>query len=432
MELSRNDYIEKLVSKQHNGRAKIITGMRRCGKSYLLFKLYKKYLKTHGVQDDHIIEVVLDEIKNIKYRNPIELNSYITSKIKDTDNYYVFIDEIQYVSDIQNPYVNNPEARINFTDVVLGLIKIDNLDVYITGSNSKMLSTDILTQFRDRGDEIRVFPISYSEFFEVYGQNKRDALSEYCRYGGLPACLTLSTHEEKSNYLKKLFTGTYIKDVIERYSIQNDVIILDDLINILASSVGSLTNPTKLSNTFQSQKHIKISSATIHKYIGYFQDAFLLSKVERYDVKGKKYIQTPCKYYFMDVGLRNSRLGFRQVEENHILENVVYLELLRRGVDVDVGMVEKNIKTSEGKNSKKQLEVDFIVNKGLKRYYIQYTHSIDDSLKKEQELSSLLEIPNSFSKIVVVRDYIQPWRDENGILYIGVEQFLLDESTIDL
>lgn len=432
MELPRKDYIQKLISKQHNGRAKIITGMRRCGKSYLLFKLYKKYLMEHGVSKDHIIEVVLDEIENAKYRNPIELNNFITSQIKDSSPYYVLIDEIQYVSDIQNPYVNDPKARINFTDVILGLIKKDNLDVYITGSNSKMLSSDILTQFRDRGDEIRIYPISYSEFLEIYTKDKRNALSEYCRYGGLPACLALKTHEEKTNYLKKLFTGTYIKDVIERYSIQNDTMILDDIINILASCVGSLTNPTNLSNTFQSEKHIKISSTTISKYISYFQDAFLLNKVERYDIKKRKYIHTPHKYYFTDVGLRNSRLGFRQIEENHILENVLYCELARRGLDVDVGMVEKNIKTPDGKNTKKQLEVDFIVNRGLKRYYIQFAYSLEPSSKKDQELSSLLQIPNSFSKIVIVRDFIQPWRDEQGLLYIGIEQFLLDETSIDL
>ena len=433
MELERKEYLQKLIAKKDNGRVKIVTGIRRCGKSYLLFELFTKYLYAQGVEEDQIIGIALDELPNAKYRDPFELDKYIRSQITDkTKRYYILIDEIQFVSEIQNPYVNDPSAKINFIDVVLGLMKIKNADVYVTGSNSKMLSSDILTQFRDRGDEIRVYPLSYAEFYEAYEGDKYDAWIDYYTYGGMPVTLTLHSHEQKSQYLRDLFTRTYLKDVVERHSIQNDTEVLEDLLNIVASAIGSLTNPTKLSNTFASEKQVKISSATIDKYLGYFSEAFLLSKAERYDVKGKKYIKTPAKYYFTDVGLRNARLGFRQQEETHIMENVLYCDLVRRGFDVDVGVVEYNFKKGDGKSARVQLEVDFVVNRGNQRYYIQSALSIADPEKRKQEINSLTKIPDSFRKIVVVGDRINPWKDENGILYIGIERFLLDENAIDM
>jgi hypothetical protein len=433
MELERKEYLQKLIGKKDNGRVKIITGIRRCGKSYLLFELYTSYLRESGIAEDQIIGLALDEAINAKYRNPMELDKYIRERIQDqSKRYYILIDEIQFVAEIQNPYIDDPSAKITFIDVVLGLMKIKNADVYITGSNSKMLSSDILTQFRDRGDEIRVYPLSFAEFYEVYEGDKHNAWADYYTYGGMPVTLTLSSHEEKSRYLQDLFTRTYLKDVVERHAIQNDTEILEDLLNIVASSIGSLTNPTKLANTFETVKHVKISSKTIDKYLGYFADAFLISKAERYDVKGKKYISTPVKYYFTDVGLRNARLGFRQQEETHIMENVLYCDLRRRGFDVDVGVVEYNFKNQEGKSARAQLEIDFVVNRGYQRYYIQSALSVADPEKRAQEINSLIRIPDSFKKIVVVGNYINPWKDDNGIQYIGIEQFLLDEKAIDM
>jgi hypothetical protein len=433
MEFSRFEYMKKLISKMHNGRVKIITGIRRCGKSYLLFELFTRYLQKEGIADNQIITLALDEVSNAKYRNPIEFDKYIREKITDKKKqYYILIDEIQFVSEIQNPYVESQDAKLTFVDVLLGLIKIKNADVYITGSNSKMLSSDVLTQFRDRGDEIRVYPLSFAEFHEMYEGNERDAWVDYYTYGGMPIVSSLLTHEEKSQYLRDLFRRTYIKDVVERYHIQNDTAVLEDLLNITASAVGSLTNPTKLSKTFLSEKQIKISSATIDKYLDYFVDAFLIYRANRYDVKGKRYMQTPLKYYYTDVGLRNARLGFRQQEETHIMENVLYLDLIRRGYDVDVGVVEQNIKTPEGKKLRKQLEVDFVVNRGDERYYIQSVLSIAEPEKRKQEIASLIRIPDSFKKIVITRDYIKTWRDENGIQYVGVEQFLLDNDALSV
>ncbi|MGI6334637.1 MAG: ATP-binding protein [Saccharofermentanales bacterium] len=433
MEFSRTKYMKKLINKKNNGRVKIITGIRRCGKSYLLFELYTKYLRENGISADQIIHLALDEFSNAKYRNPVELDKYVRKRVADkTKQYYVMIDEIQFVTEIQNPYVDNKNAKLGFTDVIIGLMKINNVDVYVTGSNSKMLSTDILTQFRDRGDDIRVYPLSFSEFIETYEGNERNAWLDYYTYGGMPYVLKLQSHEEKSQYLRDLFQRTYLKDVVERHNIQNDAMILDDLLDIIASSIGSLTNPTKLSNTFLSEKKIRINSTTIANYLRYFEEAFLISKAKRYNVKGRKYIQSPMKYYYTDLGLRNAKLGFRQQEETHIMENVLYCDLVRRGYDVDVGVVEQNIKTEEGKKIRKQLEVDFVVNRGEQRYYIQSALSIVNPEKREQEIASLIRIPDSFDKIVVVRDYIKPWKDNNGILYIGVEQFLLDENAIML
>ncbi len=427
----REQYLNKIISKKDNGRIKIITGLRRSGKSVLLFQLYRDWLIREGIHEDHIIALALDVLENAKYRNPIELDKYVRDRMDaDGEKYYILIDEIQFVVEIQNPYVDNPDARISFIDVVLGFMQMKNADVYVTGSNSRMLSSDILTQFRDRGDEIRVYPLSFAEFYHEYKGDKRGAWQDYYTYGGMPFVTSLETHEEKSRYLKDLFARTYIKDVLERHEIKNDAAVLSILLDILASGIGSLTNPTKLSNTFKSERQISIGSETIEKYIGYFEEAFLIEKAVRYDIKGRKYIGTPAKYYYTDSGLRNARLGFRQLEETHIMENVLYNDLIRRGMDVDVGVVEYNTKDSAGKKIRKQLEVDFVVNKGEKRFYIQSALSIAEPEKKEQEIASLKRIPDSFSKTVVVRDYLKPWQDENGIVYLGIEQFLLDEDIL--
>lgn len=431
MQYARKQYLDQLIRKRDNGRIKVITGLRRSGKSYLLFTLYRQHLLDSGIQEDQIVGLALDEIDNAKYRNPFELNKTVKERIADKNKrYYVFIDEIQFVTEVQNPYVDDPNEKLNFIDVVLGLMKIPNADIYVTGSNSKMLSSDILTQFRDRGDEIRVNPLSFAEVYENYEGDKRGVWRDYYTYGGMPLVWLLESHEERSRYLRDLFTRTYIRDVLERHQIKNDAEVLEILLNVLASSVGSLTNPSKLSNTFDTERHIKIAPDTIDTYIKYFTEAFLLQRVERYDVKGRRYIKTPVKYYYSDVGLRNARLGFRQLEETHLMENVLCNDLLRRGFDVDVGVVERNVRMEDGKNIRKQLEVDFVVNRGDERYYIQSALSIDDPDKREQEIASLLHIPDSFKKIVVVKDYIKPWRDEHGIQYVGIEDFLLDETLI--
>ncbi len=427
----REQYLKEIISKKDNGRIKIITGLRRSGKSVLLFQLYREWLLGEGVKEDQIIALALDILENARYRNPLELDKYVRDHMVDPKKrYYIFIDEIQFVSEIQNPYVDNEDAKITFIDVILGFMHMDNADVYVTGSNSKMLSSDILTQFRDRGDEIRVYPLSFAEFYNEYEGDRRGAWQDYYTYGGMPLATSLESHEEKSRYLKDLFDRTYIKDVLERHEIKNDTEVLDILLDVLASGIGSLTNPSKLANTFKSERQIGIGSETIEKYIGYFEESFLIEKAVRYDVKGRKYIGTPAKYYYTDLGLRNARLGFRQLEETHIMENVLYNDLIRRGMNVDVGVVEYNTKDADGKKIRKQLEVDFVVNQGGKRFYIQSALSIADPDKKEQEIESLKRIPDSFSKMVVVRDYLKPWQDENGITYVGIEQFLLNEELL--
>ena len=427
--IARPDYLNKLISKKENGLIKIITGNRRCGKSYLLFTIYHEYLVSAGIAENQIIELALDETVNAKYRNPIELDSYIRSLVWDkSKQYYVFLDEIQKVDEIQNPYVDNPNSKITFVDTVLGLMKIKKVDLYITGSNSKMLSSDILTEFRDRGDEIRVYPLSFAEFYTSFKGDKNEAWKEYYTYGGMPLAVTKKTPEEKSKYLKDLFTGTYLKDVLERHTITNSTSDLEELLNIISSSIGSLTNPLNLSNTFKTVKKRNLAPETISTYLDYFKDAFLIDSAVRYNIKGKKYISTPLKYYFVDVGLRNARLNFRQQEENHIMENIIFNELKIRGFDVDIGVIEHNTKDATGKSRRNFLEIDFVANKGSNRFYIQSALYVDTQEKREQETQSLNRIHDSFKKIVVVKDDIEPWQDDKGIQYIGIEQFLLEKD----
>lgn len=431
--IERKKYLERLISKKENGLVKIITGIRRCGKSYLLFNIYKNYLKSVGVEDECIICLALDDDENIKYRNPLELGKYIRALTSDNSKtYYVFLDEIQKVVTIQNPYIEGVEDKIGFVDVVLGLMKRDNIDVYVTGSNSKMLSSDILTEFRGRGDEIRVGPLSFAEFYNAFDGDKRDAWSEYCTYGGLPLVMKRKGHEEKAKYLQMLFDRIYLEDIIEHNKISNGKSALDDILNIVSSSVGSLTNAGKIAKTFKSERQHSISDDTVGRYLDFFVDAFVLYKANRYDVKGRKYIGSPLKYYFSDVGLRNARLNFRQQEENHIMENIVYNELCNRDFSVDVGVVEYCYKDENKKSERTQLEIDFVANRGDKRYYIQSALTVADEEKRAQEVRSLNRVGDSFKKIVVVKDNIIPWHDDNGILYIGIEKFLLDESAMDL
>lgn len=410
--IERNEYLNKLISRRENGMIKILTGIRRCGKSFILDPIFKDYLISDGVKKDHIIKLDLDDIKNMKYLNPEELDKYIDDNTVDNEMHYILIDEIQKV--------NNFEAVLN------GFLHRRNLDVYVTGSNSKFLSSDIITEFRGRGDEIRIFPLLFSEFYNAYEGKKQNAWKEYITYGGMPQILDNISEEQKTNYLNTLFNLTYIRDIVERNKIEKDD-ILETLLNMLSSSVGSLTNPQKLYNTFISNGITGISKNTIISYLDYLLDSFLLEKVERYDVKGKKYITTPQKYYFADIGLRNARLNFRQQEENHLMENVIYNELIVRGYNVDIGVVE----IREG-GERKQLEVDFVCNQGSKRYYIQSALNIDTREKNEQESKSLNNIGDSFKKIIVVKDDIKLWRNEKGILIIGIQEFLLNKNSLDL
>ncbi len=431
--IERKKYLDKLISRKQNGLVKVITGIRRCGKSYLLFNIYKDYLKSIGVEEECIICLALDDDENIRYRNPLELGKYIRSVTSDeSKEYYVFLDEIQKVVTIQNPYIEGVEDKISFVDVVLGLMKRDNIDVYVTGSNSKMLSSDILTEFRGRGDEIRVNPLSFAEFYNAFEGDKRDAWQEYYTYGGLPLVLAKKGHEEKAKYLSTLFDTIYLSDIMDRNSLAHEKNLLDDILNLISSSIGSLTNANKIANTFKSERQISVSHATVSKYLDYLIDSFLIYSASRYDVKGRKYIGSPYKYYFSDVGLRNARLNFRQQEENHIMENIIYNELCVRDFNVDVGIVEYCYKDAEKKSKRAYLEIDFIANKGSKKYYVQSALTIADEEKREQEIRSLKRVGDSFKKIVVVKDNIIPWHDDDGILYIGIEQFLLDENAMDM
>ena len=412
MEIKRDYYLKKLINKQNNGLIKIVTGIRRCGKSYLLDPMFKNYLLMNGVKENHIIKIDLDIRENRKYLDPDVLDSYIKEKIIDDDKYYIILDEIQKVKD--------------FESVLNGFLKIKNIDVYVTGSNSKFLSSDIVTEFRGRGDEIKVYPLSFKEFCQVNNEDKYSAWKEYITYGGLPLVLLQKESEEKINYLNFQTNNVYLNDVIERNNISNDK-QLYELLQIISSSVGSLTNPKKLYNTFISKGSGNvITDKTIYSYLGYLEDAFIIQKSFRYDIKGKKYIDTPYKYYFTDIGVRNSVLGFRQIEENHIMENVIYNELKVRGYNVDVGVVE-----IRERDDRKKLEIDFIVNKGYDKYYIQSALNIDSDEKKLQELRPLLNVNDFFKKIIVVNSDIPRYKNEDGILIIGIYDFLLNENSLD-
>ena len=417
MEIKRDIYLNKIINRMHNGMIKVITGIRRSGKSYLLFTIFKNYLKSKGVAEDHMIAIELDMLENKKYRDPYVILDYIKGKITDDGDYYIFLDEVQLLEE--------------FEGVLNSLLHIRNADIYVTGSNSKFLSKDIITEFRGRGDEIHVYPVSFREYMEVFEGDKYEGWSSYVNYGGLPLTVTMNTDEQRMEYLTKLFEETYIKDIIERNHIEK-VQEINDLINILASGIGSLTNASKIEATFKSVIGSDISLNTIRAYIEYLKDAFIVCEANRFDVKGRKYIGTPLKYYFEDVGLRNARLGFRQVEETHLMENIIYNELRVRGYQVDVGVVIKRNRTEEGVQEKKQLEIDFIANMGSKRCYIQSAYSIPDNKKRVQEKASLIHVKDSFKKIIIVKDVIKPWHDDDGILTMGIFDFLLNEHSLDI
>ena len=412
MEIKRDYYLQKLIDRKENHLIKIITGIRRCGKSYLLNHIFKNYLLETGVNADHIIMVSLDDDDSESLLDVHNLNTYIKSQIKDDDLHYILLDEIQLVE--------------GFESLLNGLLRKENLDVYVTGSNSKFLSSDIITEFRGRGDEIRVYPLSFSEFYSAYKGSKEDAWQEYYTYGGLPLVLSYKNEIDKMAYLENQRKNVYLNDVIERNNIQNEQ-DLYTIVEILSSSVGSLTNPLKLANTFKSNnKNTSITDKTIYNYLNYLEDAFLIESTKRYDVKGKKYIETPKKYYFTDIGIRNSFLNFRQQEENHLMENIIYIELKRRGFSVDVGVVEVRDKSGQ-----KKLEIDFVANRGNNRYYIQSALTIDSKEKREQEERSLINTNDFFRKIIIVKDNIKRWRDEKGIVIMGIVDFLLDFDSLD-
>ena len=417
MDIKRDKYLNDLINRMHNGMIKVVTGIRRCGKSYLLFTIFKKYLLQQGVSESHIIAIELDQRKNKKYRDPDTILDYIESLIEDDEQYYIMLDEVQMLHE--------------FEEVLNSLLHIRNADIYVTGSNSKFLSKDVITEFRGRGDEIHIYPLTFKEFMEAYDGDMYHGWAEYVVYGGLPLTVTMKTEEQKINYLTNLFKETYLKDIIERHHIEKTQ-ELEDLVNILASAIGSLTNPPKIEATFKSAIQSTISLNTIRQYIEYLENAFIINKANRYNVKGRKYIGTPLKYYFEDVGLRNARLGFRQVEETHLMENIIYNELRSRGYSVDVGVVEKRGTDENGKEYKNQLEIDFVANLGSKRYYIQSAFSMPTEEKRIQEKASLVNINDSFKKIIVVKDVINVTRDEDGITTMSIYDFLLKENSLEL
>lgn len=416
MQIKREFYLQQLINGKQNGLIKIVTGIRRCGKSFLLFKLFKQHLLKAGVDAEHIIQIALDDIESADLREPLTLYKCIKAKMKDDDLYYILLDEVQLVP--------------RFEDVLNSLLRIDNADVYVTGSNSKFLSSDIITEFRGRGDEIHLYPLSLSEYCEGTGLSPAEAWKDYYTYGGLPHILTLETEKKKFDYLDNLFESVYLIDILERQRIKNKA-EFEELVKIIASGIGAPTNPAKLANTFKSVKNVNIDPTTIDRYLGYMQDAFLIEKSERYDVKGKKYIGSLAKYYYSDLGLRNVILGLRQQEETHIMENILYNELRRRGCKVDVGMVEQRFVDDDGKWKRKQLEVDFVVNQGNQRYYIQSALALPNEDKRKQEMGSLLRINDSFKKMIIVKDDIKPWRDENGILTMGLLDFLMNADSLE-
>jgi len=416
MEIRRDAYLEQLKIRKDNGMIKIITGIRRCGKSFLLFVLFKKYLLENGIDENHIIEIALDGIENEELRDPKKCYEYIKASIKDDKKYYLLLDEVQFMP--------------RFEEVLNSLLRMNNMDVYVTGSNSRFLSSDIVTEFRGRGDEIRIYPLSFAEFYSAYVGEYEDAWSEYMTYGGLPQVVQFKVERQKAEYLKNMFVNVYLKDVVERNKIQN-IDELGTLVDILASAIGAPSNPTKISNTFISERGTSYSNKTISNHIDYLAEAFLISKANRYDIKGRKYVGANLKYYFVDMGLRNARLNFRQQEPTHIMENIVYNELLIRGYNVDVGMVEAYGKNKEGKRVHKQLEVDFVVNQGSQRYYIQVAYDMSSEEKQMQEFSLLRNIPDSFKKIVIVNGTVKPWRNEEGFVIMGMKYFLLNSNSLE-
>lgn len=417
MDIKRDKYLSDLVNRMNNGMIKVVTGIRRCGKSYLIFTIFKNYLKEQGVDEAHIVTIELDQRKDKKYRDPDIILEYIESRITDDEKYYILLDEVQLLKD--------------FEEVLNSLLHIKNIDIYVTGSNSKFLSKDVITEFRGRGDEIHIFPLTFKEFMQAYDGDIYWGWAEYVVYGGLPLTVTMKTEEQKIKYLTNLFEETYLKDIIERHHIEKTQ-ELEDLVNVLASAIGSLTNVPKIEATFRSVIQSNISSNTIRQYIEYLEDAFVINKANRYNVKGRKYIGTPNKYYFEDVGLRNARLGFRQIEETHIMENIIYNELRSRGYSVDVGVVEKRGKNKDGKEERTYLEIDFIANLGSKRYYIQSAFSMPTEEKRDQEKSSLINIGDSFKKIIIVKDVVNVTRDEEGITTMSIYDFLLKENSLEL
>ncbi|NJE41451.1 ATP-binding protein [Faecalicoccus pleomorphus] len=417
MNIARDKYLRDLINRMNNGMIKVVTGIRRSGKSYLLFKLFYEYLLSQGVLESHIIKIELDQRKNRIYRDPDVILDYIETLIEDDKQYYILLDEVQMLND--------------FEEVLNSLLHISNVDIYVTGSNSKFLSKDVITEFRGSGDEIHVFPLTFKEFMQVYDGDMYRGFADYIVYGGLPLISTMKTETQKVNYLTNLFNETYLKDIIERNHIEKTQ-ELENLINVLASAIGSLTNPPKIQATFKSSIGSAISINTIRQYIEYLEDAFIISKAQRYNVKGRKYIGTPLKYYFEDIGLRNARLGFRQVEETHLMENIIYNELRYRGYSVDVGVVEKREMSENGKQIRKALEIDFVANLGSQRYYIQSALSMPTPEKQIQEKTSLINVADSFKKIIIVKDIVNVKRDENGIVTMSIYDFLLKENSLDL
>lgn len=417
MEVQRNTYLNKLLNRMHNGMIKVITGIRRSGKSYLLLTLFRNHLRASGITDDHILVMEFDRIENRQYRDPYILLDYLKKQITDKDEYYILLDEVQMLQ--------------SFEEVLNSLMRESNLDIYVTGSNSKFLSKDVLTEFRGRGDEVHIFPLSFQEFMQIYDGDVYHGWAEYMMYGGLPLAVTMKTDEQKVQYLKSLFRETYIKDIVERNKIEKQK-ELEDLLNVLSSSIGGLTNPLKIADTFKSRLHSSISNNTISKYIDYLKEAFVISEAQRYDVKGRKYIGSPVKYYFEDVGLRNALLDFRQVEETHLMENIIYNELRMRGYNVDVGNVKQRyIDKASSSKLTKHLEIDFVANLGSKRFYIQSAFQMPDAEKIKQEKASLLAVKDSFKKIIIVKDVIKPFQDEDGILTIGLFDFLQNSNSLE-
>ncbi|MBQ3605049.1 MAG: ATP-binding protein [Muribaculaceae bacterium] len=417
MEIKRDLYLNRLIRSMHNGMIKVVTGIRRCGKSYLLFNIFDRYLRSQGVDDEHIIKIDLENRHNKKLRNPDALLDYIDACIAKDGMHYVLLDEVQWVNE--------------FEDVLNSYLKNPNVDIYVTGSNSKFLSTDVITEFRGRGYEIKIAPLSFSEFYSVFNGSREDALIDYLTFGGLPMIVSMQSDEEKIKYLQSLFKNTYISDILARYNIKNEI-ELDDLVNIVSSSIGGLLNPNKIVNTFKSIKKVSISANTISNYLKILQEVFMIEKSLRYDIKGKKYIETPAKYYFADLGLRNARINFRQQEVTHLMENLIYNELRIRGFLVDVGVVVLNTKDGEGKSQRKQLEVDFVCNEGSKRIYIQSAYRLPTEEKREQELRSLKCIADNFQKIIITEDPIKRYQDENGVVYMNIYEFLLDIDSLKI